>query len=163
LEQELTEAGVDTRDLAAAQQRLAGTAGQLKAAQEGVAGATTRAGSAQDRFASGGRPATAVTQGLPTQVVGLISAYAGLQAGTVGGGGQGTTAVGAAPPRLKSSPAAAASPTAPQAGLHGGLATRGLRSDRWSRVPARRMAKDADQIPEALTKAAAALRAYQLQ
>jgi tape measure domain-containing protein len=80
LEQELTEAGVDTRDLAAAQQRLAGTAGQLKAAQEGVAGATTRAGAAQDRFASGGRTATAVTQGLRTQVLGLISAYAGLHA-----------------------------------------------------------------------------------
>jgi len=78
LEQELTEAGVDTRDLAAAQQRLAGTAGQLKAAQEGVAGATTRAGAAQDRFASDSRTALNITQRLRGQVLSLISAYVGL-------------------------------------------------------------------------------------
>lgn len=77
LEQELTEAGVDTRDLAAAQQRLAGAAGQLKTAQQGLASETRRAGEAQRLFANDSRTALNVTQRLRGQVLSLISAYVG--------------------------------------------------------------------------------------
>ena len=77
-EQELTDAGVDTKDLAAAQQRLAGAANQLKNAKTGLAAGARQAGAETRQLSVDTRAAQNVIQGLRGQVLGLVSAYVGL-------------------------------------------------------------------------------------
>ncbi|KJS04338.1 MAG: hypothetical protein VR73_14750 [Gammaproteobacteria bacterium BRH_c0] len=78
MQTELNEAGVDTTDLAAAQQRLAGTAGQLATRKKELAGAIQQANTAQRQGNDEARAALNATQRLRGNVLALISAYVGL-------------------------------------------------------------------------------------